>query len=130
MLFHVALTEADRERLGVPADRSLVYDPKIWKVSEATALYKSAGMTRQSMNEALKAKDPEGKKAITWLALRRAGVQVRYSELDFDLLGWALFGEREEGDPEPEDDEKDGDGEAGDEGNSGAPATGGQTPQP
>jgi hypothetical protein len=125
VLFHIVLTAADRERLGAPDP--LVYDPGVFMVSEATALYKSAGLTRQSMSAALKSGDPEGKKAITWLSLRRANVHVRYSELDFDLVGWVLV----DPNPEPEPAEAAGDGEGGDdEGNSGALATEGPTPQP
>lgn len=120
--FHIVLSDADRERLGAP--EQLVYDPGTFLLSEATALYKSAGLTRNTMNAALKAGDPEGKKAITWLALRRADVHARYSELDFDLVGWVLV------DPNPAP-EPDTDGEAAaDEGNSGAPATGGPIPPP
>lgn len=116
MLLHILLSDADRERLGAPDP--LVYDSSIWKVSEATALYKSAGMNRSDMNKALRDGNPEAKAALTWVALRRAGVQVRYSELDFDLLSWSLA--------EPEEPA---DGE-GDEGNSGALPSEGQTPQP
>lgn len=122
MEFHIVLADVDRERLGAP--EQLVYDPGTFLVSEATALFKSAGLTRATMNEALKANDPEGRKAITWLALRRAGVHVRYSELDFDLVGWILT------DPNPEP-EPAAEGEGGDgEGNSGALSTEGQTQQP
>lgn len=120
MKFHIVLGDADRERLGAP--EQLVYDPGTFLVSEATALFKSAGLTRNAMNAALKAGDPEGKKAITWLALRRAGVQVRYSELDFDLVQWVLVDPNPKPEPAAE-----GEGE-GDEGNSGALSTEGQTP--
>lgn len=120
MEFHIVLGDADRERLGAPDP--LVYDPGTFLVSEATALFRSAGLTRQTMNEALKSGDPEGRKAITWLSLRRAGVQVRYSELDFDLVHWVLTSPGQESDEEPA-------GE-GDEGNSGALPSEGPTPQP
>ncbi|MFG3418747.1 hypothetical protein [Micromonospora sp. NPDC048063] len=125
MEFHIVLTAADRERLGAPDP--LVYDPGHLMVSEATALYKSAGMTRQDISAALKSGNPEGKKAITWLSLRRAGVHVRYSELDFNVVGWVLV----DPNPEPEADPAAGDagGEGDAEGNSGALATEGQTPQ-
>lgn len=120
MLLHILLSDADRERLGAPDP--LVYDSGTWKVSEATALFKSAGMTRADMHKSLQAGNPEAKAALTWVALRRAGVQVRYSELDFDLLGWAL----DDPNPEPEEPAEGEDGE----GNSGALPSEGQTPQP
>lgn len=120
MQLHIIMADRDRERLGAPDP--LVYDPEIWRVSEATALYKVAGLTRRGMLDAIKAQDPQGYAALTWIALRRAGVDVRYSELDFDLLAWELDSPDEEAD-EPA-------GPADDEGNSGALPSEGPTPQP
>lgn len=120
MQLHILLSKEDRERLGAP--EPLVYDADTWKVSEATALYKVAGMTREDMHKALKERDPQGKAALTWVALRRAGVDVRYSELDFDLLNWGLEDPDEETTPADE--------QPGDEGNSGALPSEGPTPQP
>lgn len=120
MLFHIILTPADRERLGAPA--ALPYDHGTMLVSEATALYRRAGLNRQSLIQALIDGDPEGRKAVTWLALRRARIEVPYSELDFDVVGWSLIKQDADEDTEPEGNEG--------EGNSGAPETGGQTQQP
>ncbi|MFI6332913.1 hypothetical protein ACIBBG_31980 [Micromonospora chersina] len=124
MQLHIILSDEDRQRLGAPDP--LVYDRGVFRVSEATALYKVAGMTRKDMHEAYDAGNPEGRKAITWLALRRAGVDARYSELDFDLLRWALV------DPNPKPAEAAADAGAEDpdgEGNSGALPSEGPTPQ-
>lgn len=124
MQLHIILSDEDRERLGAPDP--LVYDRGRWLVSEATALFKVAGMTRKDMHAAYDAGNPEGRKAITWVALRRAGVDARYSELDFDLMRWALV------DPNPQPTPAAGEGADGPdgEGNSGALPSEGQTPQP
>ncbi|MFI2650207.1 hypothetical protein [Micromonospora fulviviridis] len=121
MQLHIILSDEDRQRLGAP--NPLVYDPTVWMVSEATALYKVAGMTRADMNREIKAGNPEGRKALTWVALRRAGVDARYSELDFDLLAWELDAPEEEPEESAEQ-------QPGDEGNSGALPSEGPTPQP
>lgn len=120
MLLHILLSKEDRERLGAPDP--LVYDSSVWRVSEATALFKVAGMTRADMHKALQSSDPEGRKALTWVALRRAGVEARYSDLDFDLLAWDLEDPSEGPDETAE--------QPGDEGNSGALPSEGPTPQP
>lgn len=124
MQLHIILSAEDRERLGAPDP--LLYDSSTWKVSEATALYKVAGMNRSDMHKALREGNPEGKAALTWVALRRAGVNVRYSELDFDLLAWSLDDPNAEDEPEKQPEGEDGDGE----GNSGALPSEGPTPQP
>ena len=120
MELHILLSDADRERLGAPDP--LVYDRGRFLVSEATALYKASGLTRKDMHAAYDAGDPEGRKAITWLALRRAGVHARYSELDFDLIQWALI------DPNPAQKQPQAEGDGADEGNSGALPSEGPTP--
>ena len=123
MQLHIIMADEDRARLGAPDP--LVYDRGRFLVSEATALYKVAGMTRKDMHEAYDNGNPEGRKAIMWLALRRAGVDVRYTELDFDLLRWALI------DPNPPQPAADGgEDDPGGEGNSGALPSEGPTPQP
>lgn len=128
-MLHIRLSESDRERLGAP--EVLEWDESRMMAREAAQLFKVAGMTVKQLRDRLKERDPEADIALVWLALRRAGVEIRYSTLDFDLsqTSWTSP-------VTPEPDAGDAEGglsgqaalDAADEGNSGAHATVGTTP--
>ena len=54
-------------------------------VAEGIALKKVSGLTPPRLWDGVNDFDPEAIKALVWLAGRREGAEVRYSELDFDL---------------------------------------------
>lgn len=83
----IKLGAADREALGAP--EAMQIDPTRFRLAEVRALKRETGHTVESLSQALQGGDVEGKveatAAMVWLALRRAGVQVAYDDLDFDL---------------------------------------------
>lgn len=68
-------------------DKAYEYDPDKLLVSEAIRLKAVSGLTVMAWHAGLKEGDPEALKALVWLAMTRAGEQVRYGDLDFDLAG-------------------------------------------
>jgi hypothetical protein len=67
--------------------------------TEAIALQKITGKTFMQVAEAMKDGDIEALSALVWLAMKRAGSDIRYSDLEFNLADVEID---EEGD-EPDD---------------------------
>jgi hypothetical protein len=61
-------------------------DQKRLRNTEAIALQKVTGMTVVQFYDALSESDATAVTALVWLVKQRAGEQVRFSDLDFDLL--------------------------------------------
>jgi hypothetical protein len=53
--------------------------------TEAIALQKITGKTFMQVAEAMRDGDIEALSAMVWLAMRRAGSDIRYSDLEFNL---------------------------------------------
>jgi hypothetical protein len=53
--------------------------------TEAIALQKITGKTFMQVAEAMKDGDIEALSALVWLAMKRAGSDIRYSDLEFNL---------------------------------------------
>lgn len=68
--------------------------------TEAIALQKITGKTFMQVAEAMKEGDIEALSALVWLAMKRAGSDIRYSDLEFNLADVEID---EEDDGEPDD---------------------------
>jgi len=62
------------------------FDEKKMLNTEAMALQNATGFTLRELLTRFKTGDVEGLTAYIWLAMRRAGEQVKYSEVEFDIL--------------------------------------------
>lgn len=74
------------------------YDPDRLLNTEAIALQKATGMTVKQFGAALAETDPVALTGLVWLAMRRAGKEVPFDELEFDLGSIAV----EDDTPAPE----------------------------
>lgn len=88
------LSPEDRERLGAP--EVIAFDETRLMLSEARAVQKASGYHPDDWFDGLKKGAPDAVAAVVWLALRRAGVEITYDDVDFDL-GALVYEE-----PEPE----------------------------
>lgn len=91
MAYRIRLSDEDRERIG--CDEWLELDLSHLPVEEAEAIEDATGKTWDMVL------DPGAKaaKARLWFALRRAGIEVSFAELTFNLLGMRVT--RDEDDP-------------------------------
>lgn len=88
----IRLGAADREALGAP--EAMTVNPQRFRLAEVRALKRETGHTVESLSQAMQNGDADSKveatAAMVWLALRRAGVEVAYDDLDFDLAEMEL----------------------------------------
>lgn len=90
------LSDADRDRLGGP--EWVEFDGTRLMVEEARLLRRYTGRSFKELGDALvEGGDEEAIAAMVWLARRRAGVDEKFSGLDFDMEGV----EREDIPPDP-----------------------------
>lgn len=82
-MIRFTLSSEDRQRLGAPD--VLEYDETKLKLSEARRLQKATGLGPQELADGLKGFNLEAVAALVWLALLRAGIEVAFEDLDFDL---------------------------------------------
>lgn len=78
--------------------KAYYYDESRLLNTEAIALQKATGMSVKGLGDALKEADPVALTAVVWLAMRRAGENVRFDDLEFDLGSIEI---EEEPAPEP-----------------------------
>jgi hypothetical protein len=80
------LSAEDNARLGLDGN-VLEFDESRLTVAEHRAVKKSTGMTLADIANGLKSGDLDATAGLVWLTLRRAGHDIAWDALDFDLLG-------------------------------------------
>ncbi|MEV2240583.1 hypothetical protein [Micromonospora sp. NPDC049891] len=84
-MIRFTLTEEDRAVLDAP--EVLEYDPSRPKLKELRELERQCGVTYDALGDGLSSGDMLSLARVVWMALLRAGVTVRWEDLDLDLLG-------------------------------------------
>lgn len=79
------LAEDDRARLACP--ELIEFDETRLRLSEARKLQKVSGFHPADFVKGLQEGNVDALAAVIWLAMHRAGVEVEYDDLDFDLNG-------------------------------------------
>lgn len=98
MAYLIRLSDEDRERIG--CEEWLTLDLTHLPVEEAEAIEEATGKTWDVVLDS----GAKAAKARLWFALKRAGVEVPFGELTFDLLGMRVRNDEDPGKAEGSDD--------------------------
>lgn len=79
------LDPADHERLGLP--EVLEWDWDVMSVADARLIRKTTGVNAMALGRLWDDRDDDAVCAIVWMSARRAGVELDYPSLDFNLYG-------------------------------------------
>lgn len=80
-------------------DQFYDFDQNRLMLSEAMAVKTYTGLTIPDWQKALEAFDPQAVAALVWILKKRAGEEVRFSELDFNLADFEVETDEDEPDP-------------------------------
>lgn len=79
------LDPADHEKLGLP--EVLEWDWDVMSVADARLIRKTTGVNAMALGRLWDDRDDDAVCAIVWMSARRAGVELDYPSLDFNLYG-------------------------------------------
>lgn len=79
------LDPSDHEKLGLP--EVLEWDWDVLSVADARLIKKTTGVNAMALGRLWDDRDDDAVCAIVWMSARRAGVQLDYPSLDFNLYG-------------------------------------------
>lgn len=82
------LHESDRAALGAP--EWIEFDESVMRVKEIRSIHAATGLRQTQWGPELEAANIDLIAAMVQVALRRAGVEVAYQDLDFDLAGMEI----------------------------------------
>lgn len=91
----IRLSTEDTERLGLP--EVLEFDWSQLTVAEAREVKQTTGVNAVALPGLWGSMDAEGILVVVWLAARRAGVQLDWETLEFNLYGIGFVEETKDG---------------------------------
>lgn len=77
------LDQEARERYGCAEE--LDYDPSSMSIDEAIEIQERTGINYVDWSKLLRANDPRALKGVVWMALNRAGHQIGWDDVRFDV---------------------------------------------